>query len=221
MEPLFLLRKNCYSGIYFGGIFPQEIEDYIFEIVWFLKINDFNRSFKKLFSNLNEINLPLTENCTLEESLDMYTQEAIISFLRYNLFNVHYKKLTSPYKWWNTRLNFNLTYKQIYFIDESEEIFNNNWYYQEEYDISSTRFRFRFLEKNEFQLENYANSQHRTKYVKTFNQIPVTEEEWSNRGVNNKNHSLFPIDFKNHNIVYHFDIEEPLPLDFATICYYV
>ena len=221
METLFLLRENCYSGIYFGGIFPQEIEDYIFKIVWTMKINECNTSYLKLFKKLKEINLPLTENCTIDESLDLYESAITLPILRQNLTLFQHKKLTSPYKWWNTRLKFNFTYRQVYFIVEQTQFFDNNWYYQEEYDIAATRFRLSFLEENEFEIMDYSNPRRQIQYIKKFKMTDVTDKEWSNRGVNNPEHSLFPDEFKNKKIVYHFELDEPLPLDYATICYYV
>ena len=73
----------------FGGIFPQEIEDYIFKIVWTIKIHECNISYLKLFKQLKDINLPLTENCTIDESLDLYESAMTLPILRQNLTLFH------------------------------------------------------------------------------------------------------------------------------------
>ena len=219
MEDLFTLQHN-YSGTIFNGILPEEIELYIFKIIWHIKFHKFNFFFLDMFHQLREINLPLTENCSLKESLDLYETPQSLPLLRKSLTKYQNKYLTSPYKWWNTRIPLNFTYKQIYFISEQTHFFDNNWYYKEEYDIVSTRFRVKYLEEKNMKIIEFTNNRNNTKYIKTFKKYDLNNEDWKNRGVNNPIFSIYPNTFRDKKIIYYYDLDEAFPLNYDNICYY-
>lgn len=220
MDKLFLLKNN-YNGVYFGGILPQEIEDLIFKNVWFFKMQDFNKKFKIMFDELETLNLPLTENCSLVESLDLFESTPHIPILKKLITNYQYKELTSPYKWWNTRLPLNFTYRQIYFISESTQYFNNNWYYQEEYSIVTNRFRCKFLEDKNMKIVDYTDKKNNVQFRKKYKYVDLNSEDWSNKGVNKSEYSIYPTTFKDKKIIYYYDIEEEYPLIYDNVCYFV
>ena len=219
MEKLFLLQHR-FSGDIFNGILPEEIEFYIFKIVWHIKISKFNLFYINMYNQLQDLSLPLTENCTVEQSLDLFESSNLIEILHKSITNYQKKKLTSPYKWWNTRLPLNFTYKQIYFTNQLTNLFDNNWYYQENYDIVCTRFRVKYLQHKNMKITEFNNSRNNTKFVKIFKNYDLNDEDWKNRGLNNPNFSIYPEYFKNKEIIYHYNIDEEYPLQFDHICYY-
>lgn len=219
MDCLLKLRF-CYSGTVFCGIFPEEIETLIFKISWFLKIKQFNTSFLKMVCGLKNLNIPLTENCDLKDALNLYHTSPVLTTLESMVTSFQKKKIASPYKWWNTRIPLHYIYRQNYFISEHTQNYNNNWYYQEEYKIVVPRFYYCYLEGNYMKIIDYTNKRNNTQYIKRYNNIELTEDEWSNRGVNNKKHSIYPEGLREKKIIYHFNLEEDYPIDFTNICYY-
>ena len=220
MDTSYLKLRYKYSGTVFYGILPEEIELYIFKIIWLMKMNEFNKNYMKLLTNLKDLNIPLTENCTIDEALDLYETSPSLYLLQNNLTYIHTKNITSPYKWWNTRIPLQYIYRQIYFISEQTVNFNNNWYYQEEYNISVPRFYYHYIQKHYMEIIDYTNSIQHTQFIKRYNNIPITDEDWANRGINNIQHSLFPDNLKKKKVIFHFSIEEDYPHQCNNICYF-
>jgi hypothetical protein len=97
-------NKGKYSGSFFGGLLPIEIEEYIFWLAWNMGITDFHRLLLTMVHN--PIN---TEYVYMNTSAMTYEQEIMIDELK----SIQDKKrnITRPYKysnWPNTKSNGNL-----------------------------------------------------------------------------------------------------------------
>lgn len=219
MDALIKLKHN-YSGTVFHGIIPQEIEFYIFKILWQMKIVKFNKMFLTMVIGLKDLNMPLTENCDMINALDLYETNTAFALLESMVTSYQKKKITSPYKWWNTRLPLDYIFRQIYVINDQIQNYDDNWYYQEDYKISVPRFYHLHIERHFMNTLDYKNTKNSTQFIKRYSNIELTDNDWSNRGINNRDHSIYPEEFRKQKVIYHFNLEEEYPPDYSTICYF-